>query len=84
MRQIEIAHNGLVLQVNVTSFYPERPAPHASTPDCPGYDDPGDHGEVEFEITGVSIDCEQTFIESFALDSEDEDLTNLVLQGMSE
>jgi hypothetical protein len=82
INQLEITHNGLVFQIDVTYFSPARSAPHASTPDCPGYDDPGDPGEVEFDVTGVSIDCEQTFIESFSLGYDDEELCDLVYQGM--
>jgi hypothetical protein len=59
--------------------------PDAQTPGSPGYDDEGDPGEVEFEVTGVSVDCELTVIESGGIKfDDDEELCDKVFQEMSE
>jgi hypothetical protein len=69
--EFSVPHNGLILDVAVTSYEQQRPMPFAQTPDCPGYDDPGDPGEIEFYYTAVAIDCEKTFIEAgFCIDED--------------
>jgi hypothetical protein len=84
IRQLTIIHKGLQIEVDVTDFKPARAMPIAPTPDHLGYDDPGDHGELEFEVTGVSVDCELTVIESGGLHFEDdEELCDKVFQEMS-
>lgn len=82
IRQIQINYKGLVLSVNVTSFSPARPAPFAQTPGCPGYDDSGDPGEVDFEVVGVMIGSEKAVIKELSLDADDEGLSDMVYQGM--
>jgi hypothetical protein len=84
IRQLTINHKGLEIEVDVTYFEPARAMPFAQTPDSPGYDDEGSPGEVEFEVTGVSVDCEQTVIESGGIQfDDDEELCDKVFQEMS-
>ena len=85
LRQITINHNGLNIDVDVTYFVPSRPAPMAQTPDCPGYDDEGAPGEVEFDITGVEVDCPGSFIESGGIIFDcDEELSDKVFKEMEQ
>jgi hypothetical protein len=85
IRQLTINHKGLVIEVDVTYFEPARAMPNAPTPDHLGYDDEGSPGEVDFDVTGVSVDCQQTVIESGGiLVYDDEELCDKVLKEMSE
>jgi hypothetical protein len=84
IKQLSINHNGIELQINVSHFEPARAMPMASTPDCHGYDDEGDPGEVEFQINGAVIDCEQTLIEAGGIDLEDDEIYDKVFQEMSQ
>jgi len=79
---MEINFKGLTLQIEVTSYTSARPAPIAQTPDCPGYADPGDDEEVEFQITGVEIDCQETFIGALEGLECDAELATLVIEEM--
>jgi len=79
---MEINFKGLTLQIGKTNHTPERPAPMAQTPDCPGYSDPGDDEEIEFTVTGAEADCLGTLLEALGLES-DEDLGALVIAAMS-
>lgn len=60
---MELQFNGLTLDIEIESYTPERPAPFAQTPDCPGYDDEGDAEECEYKILSVKIDCHETYLE---------------------
>lgn len=80
---MEIQFKGLTLQIGKTNHTPERPAPIAQTPDCPGYADPGDDEEIEFVVTGAEVDCLKTLIEALGLES-DEELGGLVIAAMSD
>jgi len=82
MKQIEVNYKGLILSIDVTSYDAPRNPPYAPTPDHPGYDDEGSAGDVEFEVTSTSIDCEDTFVEAFGLDGDDDALTDLVFDAM--
>jgi hypothetical protein len=85
IRQLTINHKGLEIEVDVTYFEPARAMPYAQTPESPGYDDEGSPGEVEFEVTGFSVDCEATVIESGGIKfDDDEELCDKVFQEMSE
>lgn len=59
---MEIQFNGLTLDIQILSYTRERPAPIASTPDCPGYDDEGDAEECDYEILSAEIDCHGTHL----------------------
>ena len=84
IRQLEINHNGLNLSIDVTYFEPARPMPIASHADCPGFDDEGSDGEVEYDITDVEIDCAQTVIDAGGISLEDnEEITTKVFEEMS-
>lgn len=65
MKQIEILFNGLILQVDVTSYTPGRPAPIAATPDGPGYDDDGEAEECEWQVVKKETDCEGSALDLF-------------------
>jgi hypothetical protein len=82
IRTMELQHNGLTLVINITNYWPARSMPFAQTPDCAGYDDEGEAGEVEFEVVSAEVDCQETFIEAFGL-NDCEDLTTQVFQEMS-
>lgn len=60
---MEIQFNGLTLDIEILSYTPERPAPIASTPDCPGFSDPGDDEECDYQILSAEIDCPGTHLE---------------------
>ena len=80
---VTVLWKGFEVEVDVTDYVPSRPAPIASTPDCPGYDDEGDAGEVEFEVRGVSVDCIETVTDSFDMNSS-ESLADLVFAAMED
>ena len=81
--------NGLILDIDVHSYTPERPAPHASTPDCPGYDDEGDAEGCEWDVVKQQIDCEETALELFnrcleGYPTMEEDLHNAICEKIRE
>lgn len=78
-----IPYKGLTITTKVNSYTPARPAPIAQTPDSPGYDDPGDDCEVEYEVTGAEVDCYRTLADALDLES-DEDLGALVIADHKE
>lgn len=78
---MEINFKGLTLQIDKIKHTRARPAPMAQTPDCPGYSDPGDDEEIEFDIIGVEIDCPETLIEALYASFE-EDIGTLVIEEM--
>ena len=80
IRSVTVIWKGESVDVDVTYFNQGRSMPFASTPDCPGYDDCGDPGEVEYEtpmIAGLGTE----FMEWLCL-NDDEDFTTLVFEAM--
>jgi len=86
----EIEFNGLSLQVEILSYTPPgRPAPIASTPDCPGYCDPGGDEECDYNILSAEIDCPGTHLEFLAKCLEgyglfEEELYNAICEKIRE
>ncbi len=78
---IKVLWKGFQVEVDVTDYVPARQPPIASTPDCPGYDDEGSDGEIEFEGTGLSVDCFETVADSFDMNASDS-LADLVFAAM--
>ena len=78
---IKVLWKGFQVEVDVTDYVPSRPPPIASTPDCPGYDDEGDAGEIAFEVTGLTIDCFETVADSFDMNAS-ESLADRVFAAM--
>ena len=78
---VTVVWHGECVDVPVTFFNPGHAMPVAYTPDCPGYDDEGDPGEVEFDtpmIAGVS----KEFMAWLCLE-DDENFVSLVFEEMS-
>lgn len=81
IRSVTVVWKGESVDVDVTYFNPGNSMPFASTPDCPGYDDFGDPGEVEYEtpmIAGVGAE----FMAWLCLEDNDE-FTDLVFEAMT-
>jgi hypothetical protein len=66
-----IIKDGWLYEIEVTLYHPARPAPSAQTPDSPGYDDPGDDGEIEYNVLSIQPDEDDT--EYCMLSAEDLD-----------
>lgn len=72
---MDILFKGMILQIDVSNFYAGRQAFTSGLPeDC----HEGDPAEVDYVVTGVEIDCQDTLIEALELES-DEDLGDLVI-----
>ena len=83
IREFSLPYNGLVLDIEVTNFVHSQPMPIASTPDCIGYDSDGEAAHVDYDIVGVVIDCQQTFIDAGGVNLEDNDeIRDLVIEEM--
>jgi hypothetical protein len=78
---IKVLWKGFQVEVDVTDYVPSRPAPMAQTPDCPGYDDEGDAGEIEFEVVDLTVDCPETIADAFDMNAS-ESLADLVFAAM--
>ncbi len=51
-----IIKDGWEYVCEITRLVEPRPAPFAQTPDSPGWSEPGDEGEMEFQVNTINND----------------------------
>jgi hypothetical protein len=81
IRTVTVVWKGESVDVDVTYFNPGHAMPFAATPDCPGYDDSGEPGVIEYNtpmIAGLGAE----FMEWLCLEDNDE-FTDLVFEAMT-
>lgn len=78
---MELQYRGLTLEIDVTHYVTGTPDRMYTSNGDPG--EPGDPAEIEFEVIEVTIDCQDTLIESGVgpLDNNNEDLVEKVLES---